>query len=165
MAPEKVNRGIRGDPKRNVADQAPPVRFEGIGSELTSQTQSRVQVLIVHGPENHAVDHASPCAQERQSIPEGAIQRAWRDGLLSLAVGAGAFVRWRRIAPHAIPAGAIQGSAPLEPVASGPVAVGAVAKSPAGGIGVVAPVAQSTAPKTSAAFKPPKPNEVLSTRR
>ena len=72
---------------------------------------------------------------------------------------------WRRIAPHAIPAGAIQGSAPLEPVASGPVAVGAAAKSPAGGIGVVAPVAQSTAPKTSAAFKPPKPNEVLSTRR
>ena len=79
MAPEKVDRGIRGDPKRNVADQAPPVRFEGIGSELTSQTQSRVQVLIVHGPENHAVDHASPCAQERQSIPEGAIQRTWKD--------------------------------------------------------------------------------------
>jgi MFS family permease len=71
-------------------------------------------------------------------------------GLLSLGVGAAAYVWWRRI------------GAP-SPTTLGPVAAMA---SPAAVLGATeSATAQSTAPSTSAAFKPPNPNEVLSTRR
>ena len=63
-------------------------------------------------------------------------------GFLSLAVGVGAYIWWRRIGSPS-PTAARVASPPLpEPS-----------------------VVQSTAPSTSAAFKPPNPNEVLSTRR
>jgi MFS family permease len=63
-------------------------------------------------------------------------------GVLSLATGLGAFVWYRRIRAR-------EGGEP----ASGSTGVNAAA------------VLQSTPPNTSAAFNPPKPNEVLSTRR
>ncbi len=82
-------------------------------------------------------------------------------GLLSLAVGLGAYVWWRRIgspspivgrtaspAAVAIPTTVATESAAAQ---STPLPVGATA--------------QSAAPNTSAALRPPKPNEVLSTRR
>lgn len=68
-------------------------------------------------------------------------------GLLCLGVGAGAYVWWRRIGAPS--------PASIGPTES-PAAIEMVTESAA---------AQSTAPNTSAAFKPPKPNEVLSTRR
>jgi MFS family permease len=68
-------------------------------------------------------------------------------GLLSLAVGLGAFVWWRRIGSPS------------------PGALGATAPTAAVELVTETATAQSTAPSTSAAFRPPKPNEVLSTRR
>jgi MFS family permease len=68
-------------------------------------------------------------------------------GLLSLAVGLGAYVWWRGIGS---PSPATLG------VTASPAVVEVVTEAAAG---------QSTAPSTSAAFKPPNPNEVLSTRR
>ena len=68
-------------------------------------------------------------------------------GLLSLAIGAGAYVWWRRIGSPS------------------PAAAGARVSTAAVEIATESATAQSTAPITSAAFNPPKPNEVLSTRR
>ena len=68
-------------------------------------------------------------------------------GLLSLAVGAGAYVWWRRIDSPS------------------PASIGPRASVPAVEMATETAAAQSTAPSTSAAFRPPKPNEVLSTRR
>jgi len=68
-------------------------------------------------------------------------------GLLSLAVGAGAFVWWRRIGSPS------------------PASLGASATPAAVEMTTEAATSQPTAPSTSAAFKPPNPNEVLSTRR
>jgi MFS family permease len=68
-------------------------------------------------------------------------------GLLSLAVGAGAYIWWRRIgSPSPATFGVTAAPAAVELVTGGATA-------------------QSTPPSTSAAFKPPNPNEVLSTRR
>jgi hypothetical protein len=67
-------------------------------------------------------------------------------GLLSLAVGLGAYAWWRRIGSP---------SASIALVAA-PEAVAMATESA---------TAQSTAPITSAALRPPNPNEVLSTRR
>jgi MFS family permease len=99
-------------------------------------------------------------------------------GLLSLVAGAGAFLWWRRIArtmaaDRATTAvAASPGIAPLAPdpaasaaIASGPLLVEAAAESPLGDAAAGPSARQSAAPKTSAAFKPPNPNEVLSTRR
>jgi MFS family permease len=69
-------------------------------------------------------------------------------GLLSLAVGLGAYVWWRRIGS---PSPATLGGT------ASPAVVELATETAAG--------PQSMAPSTSAAFKPPKPNEVLSTRR
>ena len=68
-------------------------------------------------------------------------------GFLSLAVGLGAYVWWRRIG------------------APSPTSVGVGASAPSVELATESATAQSTAPSTSAAFKPPNPNEVLSTRR
>lgn len=68
-------------------------------------------------------------------------------GVLSLAVGLGAYAWWRRIG---------------SPSAS---TVGASASAGAVEMATESATAQSTAPITSAALRPPKPNEVLSTRR
>ncbi len=67
-------------------------------------------------------------------------------GLLSLAIGVGAYVWWRRIGS---PSPATFGAA-------APARVEIVTETA---------TTQSTAPKTRAAFSPPNPNEVLSTRR
>ncbi len=89
-------------------------------------------------------------------------------GALSLAVGAAALVWWRRIAPGAktvpVLAPAVAASRPLA-FGSGSASAVAVADSVEGAGAIGAGAAQSGAPKTSAAFKPPNPNEVLSTRR
>jgi MFS family permease len=77
-------------------------------------------------------------------------------GILSLATGLAAFVWYRRLTarpvdvPSAEPTHATTSVAPAEAATAG--SGGALAD-------------QSGAPSTSAAFKPPKPNEVLSTRR
>ncbi|HET7167854.1 MAG TPA: MFS transporter [Candidatus Limnocylindrales bacterium] len=76
-------------------------------------------------------------------------------GGLSLVVGLVALVWWQRIGRDSPRADRL--AAPTAEATSG-VADGVRAPSPLA-------VGQSTAPSTSAAFKPPKPNEVLSTRR
>jgi hypothetical protein len=90
-------------------------------------------------------------------------------GVLSLAVGGAAFVWWRRIGAASMaasrPATSATGSVASGSVASGPAAVEAAAGSPVVDAVSTGPGPQSTEPKTSAAFNPPKPNEVLSTRR
>jgi MFS family permease len=112
-------------------------------------------------------------------------------GALSLLVGAVALVWWQRIKATTLATAAPGSSGPAQPMVSGPVAVEAAAESSAGGAAVVAapnvppggspsrtpvPAAgpdapagsaptQSGAPKTRAALRPPKPNEVLNTRR
>jgi MFS family permease len=68
-------------------------------------------------------------------------------GLLSLAAGAGAYLWWRRIGS---PSPATLG------MTASPRTVELIDESA---------TTQSTAPSTSAAFSPPNPNEVLSTRR
>jgi len=68
-------------------------------------------------------------------------------GFLSLAVGVGAYIWWRRIG------------------APSPTSVGFGASASSVELATGSATAQSTAPSTSAAFKPPNPNEVLSTRR
>ena len=68
-------------------------------------------------------------------------------GFLSLAVGLGAYIWWRRIG------------------APSPTSVGFGASASSVELATGSATAQSTAPSTSAAFKPPNPNEVLSTRR
>ncbi len=90
-------------------------------------------------------------------------------GVLSLATGVVALAWWRRIGagwhPTPMPArelAAVEGSAaaavpPIGPI-PGTAAVASLDQAPPSG-------AASAAPSTSAAFKPPKPNEVLSTRR
>ena len=76
-------------------------------------------------------------------------------GLLSLAVGLGAYVWWRRI-----------GSPSPSQGMGSPAAVTMATESATAQPGAApAVMAQPTAPNTSAAFKPPNPNEVLSTRR
>ena len=70
-------------------------------------------------------------------------------GVLSLAVGLGRVVWWRRDRLGRRPA-----------ALAWPRRAAAVELATDG-----RRLAQSTAPSTSAAFKPPKPNEVLSTRR
>ena len=97
-------------------------------------------------------------------------------GLLSLAVGGGAYVWWRRIT-HARMADAartadstvapqtVAAPAAIRTAAAGPMAVEAAAETPVGDALSPGSIRQSTAPKTNAAFKPPNPNEVLSTRR
>jgi len=77
-------------------------------------------------------------------------------GLLSLAVGLGAYVWWRRI-------GSPSPSRGMGSPAAVTMATESATAQP--GAAPAAVVAQSTAPSTSAAFKPPNPNEVLSTRR
>ena len=81
-------------------------------------------------------------------------------GLLSLAVGLGAYVWWRRIGSPSPSRGMASPAAVTMATESATAQPGAVP--------VLAPAAamgQSTAPSTSAAFKPPNPNEVLRTRR
>jgi hypothetical protein len=81
-------------------------------------------------------------------------------GVLSLAAGAGAFVWWRRLAPTWRPA--------ARPAGSGDVMGTAPRIADPGSVGTGRPTPQSLAsgaPNTSAAFNPPNPNEVLSTRR
>ncbi len=68
-------------------------------------------------------------------------------GLLSLGVGAAAYVWWRRIG------------------APSPTTLGPTVSTASVVAATESATAQSTAPSTSAAFKPPNPNEVLSTRR
>ena len=68
-------------------------------------------------------------------------------GLLSLAVGLGAYVWWRRIGSPS-PGSVVSAATPAAAELATDTAVG-----------------QSAVPSTSAAFSPPKPNEVLSTRR
>ncbi len=74
-------------------------------------------------------------------------------GVLSLALGIAGFAWWRRIAPtwHAQPP-----AAPVTPADVPATPVAATGQSP---------VAASGVPSTRAAFNPPNPNEVLSTRR
>jgi MFS family permease len=83
-------------------------------------------------------------------------------GILSLAVGLGGVVWWRRIAPTWKPDLSERPARPARTPASEPAIV--EASSP-----VAAPADTatypSTEPSTRAAFKPPNPNEVLSTRR
>ena len=71
-------------------------------------------------------------------------------GALTLLTGLGALIWWRRLRPSLPAAGAAPTAAPTAPQTE--------ARPEA------APV-QSIAPNTSAAFSPPNPNEVLSTRR
>ncbi len=86
-------------------------------------------------------------------------------GLLSLAIGLGAYVWWRRIgspspsrAASSAAVSMVTESATAQPrSATAQVVAAPAAPAPA--------VPQSTAPKTKAAFSPPNPNEVLSTRR
>jgi MFS family permease len=81
-------------------------------------------------------------------------------GVLSLAAGAGAFVWWRRLAPTWRPTARPAGTSD---VPGGPPRI-----ADPGSIGTGRPTPQSLpsgAPNTSAAFSPPNPNEVLSTRR
>lgn len=68
-------------------------------------------------------------------------------GILSLAIGAGAYVWWRRIGSPS------------------PSTIGPRTSAQAVEMATEIATAQSTAPSTSAAFRPPKPNEVVSTRR
>jgi MFS family permease len=68
-------------------------------------------------------------------------------GILSLAIGAGAFVWWRRIGSPS------------------PSTIGPRVSATAVEMATESATAQSTAPSTKAAFRPPKPNEVVSTRR
>lgn len=68
-------------------------------------------------------------------------------GILSLAVGGGAYLWWRRIGSPS------------------PSSVGPGVSAPTVELVTESATAQSTAPSTSAAFNPPKPNEVVSTRR
>ena len=78
-------------------------------------------------------------------------------GFLSLAVGLGAYVWWRRIGSPSPSASRAAGPAvTLDTVPATAVSTRTVPD---------APPTQSMAPSTSAAFKPPNPNEVLSTRR
>ena len=78
-------------------------------------------------------------------------------GFLSLAVGLGAYVWWRRIGSPSPSASRAAGPAvTLDMVPATAVSTRTVPD---------APPTQSMAPSTSAAFKPPNPNEVLSTRR
>jgi predicted lipid-binding transport protein (Tim44 family) len=71
-------------------------------------------------------------------------------GALSLLTGVVALVWWRRLRRSSTTAGE-------EARAEVPATAEALASAPA--------LAQSTEPRTSAAFNPPNPNEVLSTRR
>lgn len=81
-------------------------------------------------------------------------------GLLSLAVGLSAYVWWRRIGSPSPSRGMASPAAVAMAIESATAQPGAApATAPA------AVMAQSTAPITSAAFSPPNPNEVLSTRR
>jgi MFS family permease len=89
-------------------------------------------------------------------------------GALSLAVGGGAYVWWRRIQrARAAEAATVAGrmTAAASPAPAGPLAVESTAETPIGDALAPGSAAQSAEPKTSAAFKPPNPNEVLSTRR
>jgi MFS family permease len=81
-------------------------------------------------------------------------------GFLSLAVGLGAYVWWRRIGSPS-PSQGMGSPAAVTMANETATAQPGVAPAPAPAAGM----AQSTAPSTSAAFKPPNPNEVLSTRR
>jgi hypothetical protein len=77
-------------------------------------------------------------------------------GILSLGTGLAAFVWYRRLAPRPTEA----------PITEPSVATSSIAPAEAATAGRGGAIAdQSGAPSTSAAFKPPKPNEVLSTRR
>jgi predicted MFS family arabinose efflux permease len=75
-------------------------------------------------------------------------------GALTLLTGVGALVWWRRLRPSEKAAGAAPPSAQTE--------AQTLAQTEAQ---TEAAVVQSIAPNTSAAFSPPNPNEVLSTRR
>ncbi len=81
-------------------------------------------------------------------------------GLLSLAVGLGAYVWWRRIGSPA-PMGARTAAVTM---ATESATAGTTAPTLGARVATTA-TDQSTAPNTNAAFSPPKPNEVLSTRR
>jgi MFS family permease len=87
-------------------------------------------------------------------------------GLLSLAVGLGAYVWWRKIGSPSPSLGMASSAAVTMITESATAQPGAATAQP--GATPAAPAAavpQSTAPKTRAAFSPPNPNEVLSTRR
>lgn len=81
-------------------------------------------------------------------------------GLLSLAVGLGAYVWWRRIGSPSPSRGMGSPAAVTMATESATAQPGAA---PASAPATV--MAQPAVPKTSAAFSPPNPNEVLSTRR
>jgi MFS family permease len=87
-------------------------------------------------------------------------------GLLSLAVGLGAYVWWRRIGSPSPSLGMASLAAVTMITESATAQPGAATAQPGATPAVpAAAVPQSTAPKTRAAFSPPNPNEVLSTRR
>jgi hypothetical protein len=79
-------------------------------------------------------------------------------GALTLLTGLGALIWWRRLRSSLPAAGAPQAAAQTAPQTDPPIAAPTDPQTDA-------PVVQSTAPNTSAAFSPPNPNEVLSTRR
>lgn len=82
-------------------------------------------------------------------------------GVLTLGVGVWALVWYRRIVRRADPAAPADAA-----IAFGPdTPTGSLEPGTAAPAGVASMAGQSTAPSTSAAFKPPNPNEVLSTRR
>ncbi len=68
-------------------------------------------------------------------------------GVMALATGVGAYIWWRRIGSPS------------------PSTMGSRASAPAVEMATESATAQSMAPSTSAAFNPPNPNEVVSTRR
>ncbi|MEO5884039.1 MAG: MFS transporter [Candidatus Limnocylindrales bacterium] len=98
----------------------------------------------------------------------GILQTVAVGGALSLATGLLAIVWWRRIqagSRAAAPAITLSPASPPVPVTSPAVPATSPRPLPDLSLPTTLPLSQSGAPNTSAAFKPPKPNEVLSTRR
>jgi hypothetical protein len=98
----------------------------------------------------------------------GVLQTILVGGVLSLATGIGAVIWYRRIKAAGLVSGNVtHAERPADSASLGAVpAVSAAGPMPAvqSPTAPAAPAA-SGAPNTRAAFKPPKPNDVLSTRR
>jgi len=101
----------------------------------------------------------------------GVLETVLIGGVLSLATGIGAFVWWRRIqaakraATAATTAEAAAEAGATTPGLAASTPTAAPLEAPAETSLETLPLPQSGAPNTRAAFNPPKPNEVLSTRR
>ncbi|HYH92241.1 MAG TPA: MFS transporter [Candidatus Saccharimonadales bacterium] len=101
----------------------------------------------------------------------GVLETVLIGGVLSLATGIGAFVWWRRIqaakraATAATTAEAAAEAGATTPGLAASTPTAAPLEAPAETSLETLPLTQSGAPNTRAAFNPPKPNEVLSTRR